>query len=217
MWTEDNVSIYRSENCVVRRGLLDGNNSPTGVGVMFENVSSGLVEDVDTIRQGNGSFSAWTSQNVIFRRTRARENICADQGRGKPSSGAQIWVGGGSSMNLRNGALFTAGGTRGVFDLTDGSVQVLGLSYATRFDPATDVWTRLPADMLVVANIGKSNAPAAQTYTRSQFRRWAHGRLSSIDASASPSGISARLVVLARAAAAPTALSGSSTLAANRR
>ena len=101
MWTEDNVSIYRSENCVVRRGLLDGNNSPTGVGVMFENVSSGLVEDVDTIRQGNGSFSAWTSQNVIFRRTRARENICADQGRGKPSSGAQIWVGGGSSMNLR--------------------------------------------------------------------------------------------------------------------
>ena len=35
-WTEDNLSLYRSSNVTVRRGLIDGNNSPTGVGVMFE-------------------------------------------------------------------------------------------------------------------------------------------------------------------------------------
>ena len=29
-WTEDSVSIYRSSNASVRRGLIDGNNSPTG-------------------------------------------------------------------------------------------------------------------------------------------------------------------------------------------
>eukprot|EP01043_Picozoa_sp_COSAG02_P026464 COSAG02_NODE_1526_length_12092_cov_10.672392_6_plen_170_part_00 len=34
--TEDSISLWRSSNVTVRRGLIDGNNSPTGVGVMFE-------------------------------------------------------------------------------------------------------------------------------------------------------------------------------------
>ena len=29
-WTEDNLSLWRSSNVTVRRGLIDGNNSPTG-------------------------------------------------------------------------------------------------------------------------------------------------------------------------------------------
>ena len=28
-WTEDNLSLWRSSNVTVRRGLIDGNNSPT--------------------------------------------------------------------------------------------------------------------------------------------------------------------------------------------
>lgn len=93
-WTEDNVSVFQSPNCVIRKGLLDGNNSPSGVGVMFEltqSGGSGLVEDVDTIRQGNGSFASVGGQGVIFRRTRARDNSCEDEGRGLPGSGGVSW------------------------------------------------------------------------------------------------------------------------------
>ena len=34
-WTEDSVSVWRSGSVTVSNGLVDGNNSPTGVGVMF--------------------------------------------------------------------------------------------------------------------------------------------------------------------------------------
>lgn len=94
-WVEDNVSIYRSFDCVIRLGLLDGNNAPSGVGVMFElrnMIAGGLVEDVDTIRQMNGSFSSVGGQGVIFRRTRARDNSCVSVGRGDPLSGGLIWA-----------------------------------------------------------------------------------------------------------------------------
>jgi len=100
-WVADNVSVYRSENCKIRRGMLDGNNMPSGVGVMFEGVTAGLAEDVDTVRMGNGSFSAYPAHNIIFRRTRARENICTDQGRGLPGSGGLVWAGSTSSSGLR--------------------------------------------------------------------------------------------------------------------
>lgn len=105
-WDEDNVNLYLCSNVTVRRGLLDGNNSPSGIGVIFEQfaegATGGLVEDVDVIRQGNGCFSAYTvGFNITFRRTRARENICTDQGRGAaPSSGGLMWASGpGSSGN----------------------------------------------------------------------------------------------------------------------
>ena len=100
-WTADNISIYFSDGCVVRRGLLDGNNGPWSVGVMFEHSNDGLVEDVDTIAQGNGSFGAYPGANVIFRRTRARQNICWDQGRGLPVSNALVWSGSRYSSALR--------------------------------------------------------------------------------------------------------------------
>jgi Right handed beta helix region len=100
-WTADNISIYFSDGCVVRRGLLDGNNGPWSVGVMFEHSKNGLVEDVDTIAQGNGSFGVYPGANVTFRRTRARENICEDQGRGPPVSKALVWSGSPDSKALR--------------------------------------------------------------------------------------------------------------------
>jgi len=104
-WPEDNVSVYRSSNVTVRRGLLSGNNSPTGVGVMFElsdgTSSGGLAEDVDTVDQGNGSFSGYPAKDVVFRRTRARDNHCAGQaGRPAPSSNSLVWAGSPDSSNL---------------------------------------------------------------------------------------------------------------------
>ena len=100
-WPEDNVSVYQSDHCVIQRGLLDGNNSVHGVAVMFEQSNNGLLEDVDAIRQANGNFSTWPADNVTFRRSRARENICGDQGRGLPSSNGLVWAGKPGSTALR--------------------------------------------------------------------------------------------------------------------
>jgi hypothetical protein len=104
-WTEDNVSVWRSSNVTIRRGLVDGNNSPSGAGIMYELddgvAHGGLTEDVDAVRQGNGCFSAYPGRDVTFSRVRARDNICGDQGRGAPLSNALVFGGEPSSTNLR--------------------------------------------------------------------------------------------------------------------
>ena len=102
-WPEDNVNIYQSTNVTVRNGHIDGNNSPSGVGVIFDGGNStGLVEDVDAIHMGNGCFSAYDgADGSIFRRTRCRDNICTSQGRGVPLSGALMWCGREGLSNLR--------------------------------------------------------------------------------------------------------------------
>jgi hypothetical protein len=94
-WPEDNVNVYKSTGAIIRRGLVDGNNAPSGVGVIFDgDTATGLVEDVDAVRMGNGCFSNYAgAEGNVFRRTRCRENICEDQGRGLPSSNALMWAG----------------------------------------------------------------------------------------------------------------------------
>ena len=104
-WPEDNVSVYQSSNVVVRRGLIVGNNSPSGVGVMFEQsdgvTSGGLCEDVDTDDMGNGSFSGYPAREVTFNRTRARNNHCGGQaGRQAPLSNSLVWAGSPQSDSL---------------------------------------------------------------------------------------------------------------------
>lgn len=102
-WPEDNVNVYRSVDVTVRRGLLDGNNSPSGVGVIFDgDTASGSVEDVDAVHMGNGCFSAYAgADGSTFRRTRCRDNRCDDQGRGEPLSGGLMWSGREGSVALR--------------------------------------------------------------------------------------------------------------------
>ncbi|MBI5537438.1 MAG: right-handed parallel beta-helix repeat-containing protein [Deltaproteobacteria bacterium] len=111
-WPEDNVNVYQSLNLQIRRGLVDGNNSPSGVGVIFDgDTSTGVVEDVDAIRMGNGCFSNYAgAEGNVFRRTRCRENICTDQGRGLPSSNALMWAGkpGLSHLRIEQSAYFAA-------------------------------------------------------------------------------------------------------------
>jgi hypothetical protein len=95
-WTEDNVNTWHSSNITVRRGLIDGNNSPSGIGVIFEHDNGrwtgGLVEDVDAIRMGNGCFSAADANNVTFRNVRCRQNICGNlNGRGNSLSNSLMF------------------------------------------------------------------------------------------------------------------------------
>jgi hypothetical protein len=90
---QDNINVYDSAGALIRRGLLVGNNSEAGVGVMIEGAaSSATVEDVDAIKMGNGCFSA-VGARAVFRRTRCRDNRCDDQGRGRPVSGGLMWAG----------------------------------------------------------------------------------------------------------------------------
>jgi hypothetical protein len=105
-WPEDNVSFFQSARGTARRGLIVGNNSPSGVGVMFEAFdmvgTGGLVEDVDTVDMGNGSFSAYPSRDVTFRRARTRDTHCgSQQGRGAPLSNALLFGAPPESSNIR--------------------------------------------------------------------------------------------------------------------
>ncbi|MBI2389929.1 MAG: right-handed parallel beta-helix repeat-containing protein [Deltaproteobacteria bacterium] len=95
-WPEDNVNVYKSFRVVVRNGFIDGNNAPSGVGVIFDgDTGSGTVEDVDAIHMGNGCFSNFAgADGNTFRRVRCRDNICTSQdGRGAPSSNALMFCG----------------------------------------------------------------------------------------------------------------------------
>jgi len=89
-WTEDNVSVFRSDRCVVRRGLV--HNNPTGDGVMIEGSVNCLVEDIDAEEQGNGAFAAVPvgesgCGGCIFRRCRTRQTYNTPRdGRAAPTS-----------------------------------------------------------------------------------------------------------------------------------
>lgn len=98
-WTEDLISVWRSAGVVVRNGLVDGSNSPTGVCVMFENdhahANGGAIENVDCVRQGNGCFSAYPATYLVMLRTRCGWNTCSGVGgRAPPASGGLMWAAG---------------------------------------------------------------------------------------------------------------------------
>jgi hypothetical protein len=85
-WTEDNINVYASTGITIARGLVDGNNSPTGVGVIVESGSGNVtVTDVDAIHQGNGCFSIYSGPNVTYKNANCRDNHCTNL-RGTPSS-----------------------------------------------------------------------------------------------------------------------------------
>ena len=50
-WNGDSLNMWRSSNVTIRNGVVDGNNAPTGMCVMFEgseeHVHGGIVENVE--------------------------------------------------------------------------------------------------------------------------------------------------------------------------
>ena len=81
-WTEDNVSVFCSDRCTVRRELASYNNGPTGNGVMLEDSFDCLIQDVDAVEQGNGGFAAvpmedFGSGRCVFLRCRTRASYNA--------------------------------------------------------------------------------------------------------------------------------------------
>ena len=98
-WTEDSISVWRSAHVRVSNGLIDGNNSPTGVGIIFENddahSTGGSIHNVDAIHMGNGCFSGYPARELSMSRVRCGWNHCnGTGGRGPPASGGQMWAAG---------------------------------------------------------------------------------------------------------------------------
>jgi hypothetical protein len=97
-WTDDNLNFYQCTAAItVRRGLIDGNNAPGGFGMKFQSTSNALVEDVDMVRMGNGGpgvtgDAVTPSNNMIYRRCRARDTLQYDQGRGPSTSGYTTFI-----------------------------------------------------------------------------------------------------------------------------
>jgi Ca2+-binding RTX toxin-like protein len=109
---EDIVNAYASPNVRIANGVIDGNNAPTGVAVMFEDGSTGgTVTNVDVIHQGNGAFSAYTA-DIHFIDVRSFDSIAYDQGRGLPSSGCIEFVVNGTGVILDD-ATYTRPGNPG--------------------------------------------------------------------------------------------------------
>jgi len=99
-YPEDNISLFMSQNIVVKNGLIDGNNSITGCGVMAEKSSNCLIQTVDCINQGDSSFAASESQNITFQDVRTKDNH-ATSGRGKNGSGSLIFGSENNSSGIR--------------------------------------------------------------------------------------------------------------------
>ncbi|MFE1601563.1 right-handed parallel beta-helix repeat-containing protein [Methylobacterium sp. ID0610] len=89
-WVEDNINVGDSNNVTIKNGLIDGNNSPSGQGVIFENSTGGLVQNVDVMHMGNGGFADYGSGNT-FDHVRSFDNFATDQGRGQPMSNGLIF------------------------------------------------------------------------------------------------------------------------------
>jgi hypothetical protein len=139
---EDVVSVFASPNTTVSNGVIDGNNSQTGVGVMFEGGSTGgKVANVDAIHQANGAFSSYDS-NVVFDHTRSFDNIATDQGRGTPSSNALIW------------------------NVSSGGVSVTNSTYTAPANPNNIVWDAAKA---VVADVHQDAAATPMAHITNHY------------------------------------------------
>jgi hypothetical protein len=99
---EDNISVYDSPNVEISDGVIDGNNSASGVGIMFENDSTGgHVTGVDVIHMGNGAFSSY-ADDVVYDTTRTFDSIWLDQGRGESLSNGLHWNHSASGVRILN-------------------------------------------------------------------------------------------------------------------
>lgn len=105
-WTADNVSVFQSSNVTVRKGIIDGNNDPSGGGVTFEQATGALLcQDVDVNNWSVGAFIAWDSDSVVFERANARSNSAESwQDRGPPSNGPYTGIRANSVFSIRRGS-----------------------------------------------------------------------------------------------------------------
>lgn len=98
-WPEDAMSMWRSANSTVRRGLFAGNNANTGTGLMFEQSmhldnSWGLAQDLQAYNIGGACFSTYGGTNIFFDNVQCKDNTCVSEGGRQTSLGALMFFAG---------------------------------------------------------------------------------------------------------------------------
>ena len=168
---EDDISVYNSRNVTVSQGVLDGDNSPSGVGVMVEGTSDGTeIRDVDAIHMGDGAFSSY-SNGVSFTNVRSFDNIATDQGRGTPLSGGLIFYAPGSDVSF-DGATYTDPGQPGNIvsgdpveaDITEDKAAT-PMAHISNGSPSTATAPVAPASSVASTAPVTPAVPAAATST----------------------------------------------------
>ncbi len=97
-YTSDNVSNYQSSHSVIRRGLIDGNNHPSGCAVQTEHDSGaqghavgGLYQDIDAINQ-QCCFAGYPAFGLTMQRTRCKDTHCSSAGCRPVPASQIVWV-----------------------------------------------------------------------------------------------------------------------------
>ena len=92
--SEDNINAYESDNIIIRNGLIDGNWSQRGVGVIADTGSDNmLVENVDLMHISNAAISVYSYDtnaiglNFKAQKIRIKDSQCDSRQSTKPSSG----------------------------------------------------------------------------------------------------------------------------------
>jgi hypothetical protein len=86
-WTEDLLSLFHSDDCVVQRGLLQHGNSPSGDNFIAEGSLNAQVSDVDATWWSNSAFGFTDGGTGSLTNCRAKNGVLAGMdGRGPPSS-----------------------------------------------------------------------------------------------------------------------------------
>lgn len=184
-YTEDNINIFNSTGIQIQRGLIDGNNSGTGEGVIFDDLSSGTVDSVDVINWCCGAFSVYNGggtppqgHDVRMTNVRCRDSylpLPAIRGGGTPSSGGlafAIGPGTGSNVNITGNYHNLAnpgpgpGGIKyqGVIDPTD-SINVTDVN----FSPRTAILAQLQRDSVSDKNFIVKNGLIINTNLLTAF------------------------------------------------
>ncbi|MEE9445563.1 MAG: hypothetical protein V3V19_07850 [Cocleimonas sp.] len=104
--SEDNINAYLSDNIVVKNGLIDGNWSQHGVGVIADKGSDNmLVHDVDFLHISTSAVNVWsnneseTGKNFKASKLRVKDTQCFSRKNSTPSTGGLIIAAQPSAVN----------------------------------------------------------------------------------------------------------------------
>ena len=97
--SEDNFNAYKSDRVTVQNGLIDGNYSVNGVGVIADHGSDDMtVRDVDILNTSVSAVSVWSNdpahvgRNFLAERIRVKNTQCVSRDDQVPSSQGLVFA-----------------------------------------------------------------------------------------------------------------------------
>ena len=95
--SEDNFNFYESDNAVISDGLVDGNWSVNGVGIIADRGADNLrVSNIDFLETGSAAVSVWSNdlsrigRNLLAENIRVKNTHCDARDGRVPSSGGLV-------------------------------------------------------------------------------------------------------------------------------